>query len=71
MATKLVVIDRFEGDWAVLELERVTFQVPRGLVPEEAREGDVLEIKSQVASDETLRRRKRATALTQRLFRQD
>lgn len=38
------VIDRFEGgEWAVLEDERGrTLNLPRGWVPAEAREGDVL-----------------------------
>ncbi|MEW6724902.1 MAG: DUF3006 domain-containing protein [Bacillota bacterium] len=71
MAAKSVVIDHFEGDWVVLELERVTLQVPRALVPEEAREGDVLVMTSQIDSDETLRRRDIATELTERQFRRE
>ena len=36
-------IDRFEGEWAVLEGEHArTFTVPREWLPSGAREGDVL-----------------------------
>lgn len=36
-------IDRFEGDFAVLEAEDKTMQnVPRTLLPESAKEGDCL-----------------------------
>jgi hypothetical protein len=36
-------IDRFEGEWAVLENDQAqTFQVPRAWLPADAREGDVL-----------------------------
>lgn len=37
------VIDRFEGKFAVIELEnRDTKNVPRALLPPEAKEGDVI-----------------------------
>lgn len=38
------VIDRFEGDWAVLELEdKTTIDIPRNLLPPYAHEGDVVQ----------------------------
>ncbi len=37
-----IVIDRFEGDRAVLEIAGALTDVPRDLLPEGAREGDVL-----------------------------
>jgi len=38
-------IDRFEGDWAVLEAaEAHTLRVPRSWLPKDAREGAVLQV---------------------------
>ena len=38
-----LIIDRFEGDFAVVELEdRSTIDIPKKLIPKGAKEGDVL-----------------------------
>lgn len=39
---KQAIIDRFEGGYAVIEHDGNTFDFPRALLPEEAKEGDVL-----------------------------
>lgn len=40
-----VIIDRFEGDFAVVELEnRQMADMPKALLPPGAREGDVISI---------------------------
>jgi hypothetical protein len=40
-----IIIDRFEGDFAVVELEDKSFvDMPLKLIPEGAKEGDILEI---------------------------
>ena len=36
------IIDRFEGDYAVVEIEGVMKPIRRTDIPEDAREGDVL-----------------------------
>ncbi|MEG6523165.1 DUF3006 domain-containing protein [Desulfotomaculum sp. 1211_IL3151] len=39
------VIDRFEADWAVLEVSgKIMWQVPRSFLPPEAKEGSKLEV---------------------------
>jgi hypothetical protein len=40
----IFIIDRFEGDWVVVEFEGGTFNVPRVLFPQQVREGDVVKI---------------------------
>jgi hypothetical protein len=62
------VIDRFEGDWAVIELDRLTFNIPKVLLPEGAREGDVIEIKVSVNKKATAKRRKTAQKMMNELF---
>lgn len=42
----IIIIDRFEGDFALVELENMEIiKIPRKLVPENAKEGDILEIR--------------------------
>jgi hypothetical protein len=41
-----VVVDRFEGDFAVVELpDRTMIDVPKALFPDETIEGDIIEIR--------------------------
>ncbi|AEG14480.1 hypothetical protein Desku_0881 [Desulfofundulus kuznetsovii DSM 6115] len=40
----MLIIDRFEGDWAVIEFGHKTFNIPKALIPPGAREGDVINI---------------------------
>lgn len=40
-----LIIDRFEGDFAIVELENKDIvDMPKVLIPEEAKEGDVIDI---------------------------
>ena len=68
-----VVIDRFEGEIAVLEKnERTTFSIPRSHLPQESREGDVLDIENdeiRVDVDETARRKQIAEKLLDELWK--
>ncbi|WP_303805296.1 DUF3006 domain-containing protein [Ruminococcus flavefaciens] len=42
----MTIIDRFEGEYAVLETDSGMKNVLRDMLPEEAREGDVVELKN-------------------------
>jgi len=45
------IIDRFEGDFAIVELEDKTFSnIPRIAIPLEAKEGSVIDVTIDVAS---------------------
>ncbi len=62
-----IIIDRFEGSFAVVELSDMTFaDMPVSLVPEGAKEGDVLSIK--IDKEETENRRKRIEKLMDDLW---
>ncbi len=62
-----VIIDRFEGEYAVVELEdRTMVNMPRRLVPENAREGDVLNI--EIDMDSTRERKERINRLMDELW---
>ena len=65
----MLIVDRFEGDWAVLELDGQVFNVPRLLLPAEAREGDALRLSLEVDPSSTQDRREKIRSLEDRLFR--
>lgn len=61
-----LVIDRFEGDYAILELSLGKFvEIPRELVPD-AKEGDIVKI--IVNKESTKRRKKEISDLVDNLF---
>lgn len=51
------IIDRFEGDIAIL-VNDITLNLPRSILPKEAREGDVISIEIKIDREETERLRK-------------
>ena len=63
-----VVIDRFEGKFAVVELPDGSFaNLPRTLVPADAGEGSALKIETDAA--ETEKRRREAQSLLDELLK--
>ena len=45
----MLIIDRFEGDWAIIETEnRHTFSLPRFVLPSGIKEGDVISIQVEI-----------------------
>ena len=64
----MLVIDRFEGDMAVIEYNGKTFDLPRSLLPREAEEGDVLKLSITVDKEETAKRKKKIENLVDELF---
>lgn len=61
----MLIIDRFEGDWALIETRRGMLQIAKEELPPSAREGDVLRL--SVDAEETRRRLEEARALTESL----
>lgn len=64
----LLVIDRFEGEFAVVEYNGQTFNLPKKLLPSEAKEGDILNIVVKVDRKATDERQKKIRALSNNLF---
>ena len=62
-----VIIDRFEKDYAVVEISKdKVVNLPKELVPD-AKEGDVINI--TIDKEETLKRQERVTELMDELFK--
>ncbi len=62
-----LIIDRFENEWCVCEYEvGKTLDLPRALIPSDAKEGDVLRI--SIDKSETENRKEYAEQLRKKLF---
>ena len=64
----MLIIDRFEGDWAVIEFDRKTFNLPKLLLPAEAKEGDVIDIEVTIDRKATASRKESTSKLVDSLF---
>ncbi|NLN41881.1 MAG: DUF3006 domain-containing protein [Clostridiales bacterium] len=67
------VIDRFEGEWAIVEMDDGQFiDIPMETLPPDAKEGNVIYIdedgRISILAEETLERRKRVQDLMDKLF---
>ncbi len=69
-----LIIDRFEEKWAILETQDsnpIKFNFPRHLLPQEAKEGTVLNINIGIDQEETKRRKDKIQNLLNKLKEQD
>ena len=64
----MIILERFEGEWAVLEMEECVFQVPRELLPPEAREGACLSVAIAVDEQASLEREQAIRKMFDQLF---
>lgn len=65
----MFIIDRFEGDWVIVEYNRKTFNLPRTIIPPEAVEGDVIQIKISVDVNDTVKLKGDVKALADSLIK--
>ncbi|MHB8075342.1 DUF3006 domain-containing protein [Desulfosporosinus fructosivorans] len=65
----MFIIDRFEGDWAIVETEdRHTFNLPRFIIPPGIKEGDVINIQVGIDLFATNERVKKSNRMVGDLF---
>jgi len=64
----MFIIDRFEGEWAVIEFGRKTFNLPKFLLPADAKEGDVIDIEVTIDEKTTASRKESINKLADSLF---
>lgn len=67
----LYVIDRFEGKWAVIDHNREIFNIPRELLPEDAKEGDIITIDVKVDKVNTEKAQVEVRKLMDSLFEEE
>ncbi len=65
----MLIIDRFEGDWAIIETEnRHTFNLPRSILPPEVKEGDVISLQVGIDLVATKDRTEKSKSRLKNLF---
>lgn len=65
----MFIIDRFEGDWAIIETEnRHTFNLPRFILPPCIKEGDVISIQVGIDLVATKERTEKSKRMLDNLF---
>ena len=65
----MLIIDRFEGDWAIIETEnRHTFNLPRSMLPPEIKEGDVISLQVGIDLVATKDRTEKSKSRLKNLF---
>ena len=60
------IIDRIEGEFAVVEAKGDFYNIPKALLPENAKEGDV--ITTQINKEETENKKQESRNLLDNLF---
>ena len=69
-----LIIDRFEGKYAILESQDrnpLILNFPRHLLPQEVKEGDVLNINIDIDQEETKRKKDKIQNLLNKLKERD
>mgnify|MGYP000692205078 CR=1 FL=1 len=62
----MLIIDRFEGEKAVIESSEGKYELPKNELPPESKEGDVLKI--SIDRDKTSSRKQVIKELSEKLF---
>lgn len=65
----MLIIDRFEGEYALIEMNRKIFHIPKSLLPKGAKEGDVIQIQVTIDKKATDDRKKETHGLADDLFK--
>lgn len=63
------IVDRFEGEYAVIECDDITFSIPKKALPENIKEGDI--IKTEIDPQKTQSQKEKAHSLMNKLFGKD
>ncbi len=64
----MLIVDRFEGEYVIIEMNRRVFHVPKILFPKGTKEGDVINIQITVDQDATIKRKEAAGKRAGKLF---
>ena len=64
----MLIIDRFEGEYALIEYKRKIFHVPKVFVPKHAKSGDVINMQITVDQEATDLRKERMEQLAKGVF---
>lgn len=64
----MLIVDRIEENWAVVEYGNQIFNLPRSLLPKSVKEGDVLQLTITIDQEATIKQKKKSDALLDDFF---
>ncbi|MGI6487025.1 MAG: DUF3006 domain-containing protein [Syntrophomonadaceae bacterium] len=64
----MFIIDRIEGQWAVIEYKSKTFNLPLSILPSGAKEGDIIQIQISLNEEAAEVRKEAINNLAEELF---
>lgn len=64
----MLIIDRFEGEYALIEMNRKIFHIPKVLLPKGAKEGDSIKVQITVDKEATEKQKQAIGKLADSLF---
>ncbi|MDO8507915.1 MAG: DUF3006 domain-containing protein [bacterium] len=64
-------VDRFEGDFAVVIADSISIDIPKGILPEDAKEGDVIYIRVTNDEEETKSQGELARSLLNEVLKEE
>ena len=53
----MLIIDRFEGEYALIEYKKRIFHIPKILLPKGAKEGDLIKIQVTIDKESTKKKK--------------
>ncbi len=65
----MLKIDRFEGEYALIEMDRRIFHIPKVLLPKGAKEGDVIQIQITIDKEATEKLKESTEKMADSLFK--
>ena len=64
----MLIIDRFEGEYALIEMKKRIFHIPKSLFPKGAKEGDVIKINISIEKEATEKKKQQIDKLSDKIF---
>ena len=64
----MLILDRFEGDWVIVEWQEQVMRIPKQFMPAIAKEGDILLMRIDIDEVATLNRKNAMQAKLDDLF---
>jgi len=64
----MFIIDRFEGEYALIEHKKKIFHIPKSIMPKGAKEGDAIKIQITIDKEATDKKKESISKLADRLF---
>lgn len=65
----MFIIDRFEGEYALIEYSNRIFHIPKSIMPKGAKEGDIIKIEISINKNNTEKKKESIKKLVDEVFK--